>query len=130
MAEIEKHIKPNTKLLYLETPANPTIQLTDIEAACKLAHKHGITVCVDNTFSSPYLQRPLEHGADIVIHSLTKFLNGHSDVVGGMIVTKNEELYQNIEENRPQLKLEFNVRLTVFHLQNSDIQNILKVKIF
>jgi len=91
---IEKSIKPNTKLLYLETPANPTIQLTDIKRAVEIAHKHNIPVCVDNTFCSPYLQRPLDLGADIVVHSLTKFINGHADIVGGAIIAKDESLYK------------------------------------
>ena len=86
--ELLENIQPNTKLLYLETPANPTIQLTDIEKASEIAHKHNIIVCVDNTFCSPYLQKPLDLGADIVLHSLTKFINGHADIVGGVIVQK------------------------------------------
>jgi methionine-gamma-lyase len=87
---IEAAIKPNTKLLFIETPANPTISITDIAACAELAHKHGIRLAVDNTFCSPYLQRPLEWGADIVLHSITKFINGHADVVGGVIVAKTE----------------------------------------
>jgi methionine-gamma-lyase len=90
---LEKSIQPNTKLIYLETPANPTIQLTDIKKVSELAHKHNILVCVDNTFCSPYLQKPLDLGADIVLHSLTKFINGHADIVGGIIVAKEKELY-------------------------------------
>ncbi len=93
---IEKAIKPNTKLLYLETPANPTIGITDLKAAIEIAHKHNIIVCVDNTFCSPYLQRPLDLGADIVLHSMTKFINGHADIVGGMVVAKDEELYNEL----------------------------------
>ena len=91
--ELEKAIKSNTKLLYLETPANPTIQLTDIEKASQIAHKYNILVCVDNTFCSPYLQKPLELGADVVLHSLTKFIHGHADIVGGAIIAKDETLY-------------------------------------
>jgi len=98
LEEIEKHIKPNTKLLYLETPANPTIQITDIEEASKIAHAHGIIVCVDNTFCSPYLQRPLDLGADIALHSLTKFINGHADIVGGALVAKDPELYAKLRK--------------------------------
>ncbi len=94
---IEKVIKPNTKLLYLETPANPTMGITDLKAATELAHKHGIIVCVDNTFCSPYLQRPIDFGVDIVLHSLTKFINGHADVVGGVIVAKEEGLYKQLK---------------------------------
>ena len=100
---IVREIQPaDTKIIYIETPANPTISITDIRKVVEYAHKNNLLVVVDNTFSSPYLQRPLELGADIVIHSLTKFINGHSDVVGGMIVTKNEELYTKI---RPVLNL-------------------------
>ncbi len=95
---VEKSIKPNTKLIYLETPANPTIQLTDIKKVSALAHKHNILVCVDNTFCSPYLQKPLDLGADIVLHSLTKFINGHADIVGGIIVAKDENLYNTIRK--------------------------------
>lgn len=93
---IKAAIKPNTKVLYIETPSNPTMELTDIKAAVKVAHEHGIIVVVDNTFSSPYLQKPLDLGADIVFHSVTKFINGHADIVGGIIVTKTEELYKKV----------------------------------
>ncbi len=95
---IRKFIRPNTKLLYLETPANPTMQLTDIRKACELAHKHNILVCVDNTFSSPYLQRPIELGADIVLHSLTKFINGHADIVGGALVAANHDIHKKLRQ--------------------------------
>jgi len=88
---VEAAIKPNTKVLYVETPANPTISITDIAACAKIAAKHGIKLVVDNTFCSPYLQNPLELGADVVLHSVTKFINGHADVVGGVIVTKTAE---------------------------------------
>jgi len=95
---IEKTIRSNTKLLYLETPANPTIQLTDIKKASQIAHKHNILVCVDNTFCSPYLQKPLDLGVDIVLHSLTKFINGHADIVGGIIVAKEEDIYNSLRK--------------------------------
>jgi len=95
--EIEKAIKPNTKLLYLETPANPTIGITDLKAATELAHKHGILVCVDNTFCSPYLQRPIEFDVDIVLHSMTKFINGHADIVGGVVIAKEESLFAELK---------------------------------
>lgn len=91
---VKRAIKPNTKLIFLETPANPTIGITDLKAICELAQAHNIPVCVDNTFCSPYLQTPLDLGADIVLHSMTKFINGHADVVAGMIVTKNEADYK------------------------------------
>lgn len=93
---IKAAIKPNTRLVFIETPANPTMEITDIRSAADIAHRHDIPLAVDNTFASPYLQRPFEFGADIVVHSMTKFINGHSDVVGGMIVTKNEKLYKRI----------------------------------
>ena len=94
--EVKNAIRPETKLLYIETPANPTMEITDLEACCQLAHQHGITVAVDNTFCSPYLQRPIEMGADIVLHSLTKFINGHADIVGGVVVAKDEALYKKL----------------------------------
>ncbi len=89
-------LRPNTRMIYVESPTNPTMILTDLQGIASLAHEHGALLAVDNTFASPYLQRPLEHGADIVLHSLTKFINGHSDVVGGMIVTREEDTYQRI----------------------------------
>jgi len=91
-------IKPNTKMLYLESPANPTIHLTDIVEACKVAKTNNIITVVDNTFSSPYLQKPLDLGADVVLHSLTKFINGHADVVGGALIAKDEDLYKKLRK--------------------------------
>ena len=91
---VKRAIKPETKLIFLETPANPTIGITDIRAVCKIARENNILVCVDNTFCSPYLQNPLDLGADIVLHSMTKFINGHADVVAGVIVTKTQEHYK------------------------------------
>jgi methionine-gamma-lyase len=96
--KIKKSLRPNTKLLFIETPANPTIVLTDIRACAALARDHGLILVVDNTFSSPILQNPLDLGADLVIHSLTKFLNGHSDVVGGMIVAKDENCFKRLRK--------------------------------
>ncbi len=98
---IEKCLKPNTKLLFVETPANPTMILTDIKACAELAKENGLILVVDNTFCSPVVQKPLDLGADIVMHSLTKFLNGHSDVIGGMIVTKEEEHFLRIKKVLP-----------------------------
>ena len=83
LGEIERAIRPSTRLLFLETPTNPMLCLTDLAGACTIAHARGIAVAVDNTFASPYVQRPIDFGADLVIHSTTKFLNGHSDSVGG-----------------------------------------------
>jgi len=84
-------MRSNTKLLYIETPANPTMSVTDIAAMSKLANERGITLTVDNTFLSPYLQRPIELGAHIVVHSMTKYLNGHSDSTGGAVVLTRPE---------------------------------------
>ena len=84
-------IRPETRMLFLETPTNPVLRLTDLAAACELAHSRGVVVVVDNTFASPYVQRPIEFGADIVVHSTTKFLNGHSDSVGGIAVAVRED---------------------------------------
>jgi methionine-gamma-lyase len=84
---------PKTTLVHVETPGNPTLVVTDLAEVAKIAHENGAKMTVDNTFMSPILQRPLEHGADIVIHSMTKFLNGHADVVAGMVVVKDEEAY-------------------------------------
>lgn len=89
--EIRRAMRPNTKVVYLETPANPTMYITDIEAVAQIAHQQeGVTVMVDNTFCTPYICRPLEHGADVVIHSATKYLNGHGDVIAGFIVGSAE----------------------------------------
>ncbi|HTI43026.1 MAG TPA: PLP-dependent aspartate aminotransferase family protein [Vicinamibacterales bacterium] len=89
--DIAAAIRPNTKLLFLETPTNPTLRLTDLAAACDVAHKRGVAVAVDNTFASPYVQRPIEFGADLVVHSTTKFLNGHSDSVGGVVIATRDD---------------------------------------
>jgi cystathionine gamma-lyase/cystathionine beta-lyase/cystathionine gamma-lyase/homocysteine desulfhydrase len=93
---VRKAIKPNTKVLYLETPTNPMMTLTDIAACSAVAHEHNVLVVVDNTFCSPYLQRPIELGADIVLHSTTKFINGHSDSVGGAVISNSDELGEKI----------------------------------
>ncbi|MFO7866956.1 MAG: PLP-dependent aspartate aminotransferase family protein [Candidatus Aminicenantes bacterium] len=96
---IENVLRPNTKVLMVETPANPTMILTDIRACAELAKENGIILVVDNTFASPILQNPLDLGADIVYHSVTKFINGHSDVVGGIIVPKNQQLYDSLKQS-------------------------------
>lgn len=93
---LESAFTENTKMLWLETPTNPMLKIIDIEAAAKFAKSKGAIVVVDNTFMSPYLQRPLELGADIVLHSATKYLNGHSDMVGGITITKDKELADRI----------------------------------
>jgi len=89
-------IKGNTKVLYIETPANPTMEITDIKACAEIAQKHNLILVVDNTFATPYLQKPLDLGADVVLHSVTKFINGHADIVGGIVVTKEKNLYEKI----------------------------------
>ncbi|EGO8835806.1 TPA: cystathionine gamma-synthase [Enterococcus faecalis] len=96
LSTIEAAIQPNTKALFLETPSNPLLKITDIEAAAKLAKKHQLLTIVDNTFATPYFQRPLALGADIVVHSGTKYLGGHSDVVSGLVVTNNPESAEKI----------------------------------
>lgn len=95
-ANLEKAFTPKTKLVWLETPTNPMLKLADIAALTKIAHAHGALVVVDNTFMSPYFQRPLDLGADIVVHSTTKYICGHSDVVGGVAVTKDAKLAEKI----------------------------------
>ncbi|MHB8339316.1 MAG: trans-sulfuration enzyme family protein [Ignavibacteriaceae bacterium] len=97
--EIQSAIKSNTKVLYVETPANPTMELTDIKACAEIAKKHNLVLVVDNTFATPYLQKPLDLGADIVLHSVTKFINGHADIVGGIVITKEKELYKKIRHS-------------------------------
>ena len=91
LGEIERAIRPTTKLLFLETPTNPVLRLTNIAGASTIAHGHAIAVVVDNTFASPYVQRPIDFGADLVIHSTTKFLNGHSDSVGGAVIAVRDD---------------------------------------
>jgi methionine-gamma-lyase len=96
LEEVRRALKPNTRLLFVETPANPTLKVSDIAGCAELASNHGALFVVDNTFMSPILQRPLALGADVVMHSVTKFINGHSDVVGGIILTHNTELAARI----------------------------------
>jgi len=93
LAAFEAAFTPRTRMVWIETPTNPLLKIVDIAAVAQVAHRHGALVVVDNTFASPMLQRPLEHGADIVMHSATKYLNGHSDIVGGIaVVGDNAEL--------------------------------------
>ena len=95
-ATIEKHVNKNTKLIWIETPTNPMMNIVDIEACSKIAKKHQLILAVDNTFASPYLQNPIEFGADIVMHSVTKYLGGHSDLVMGALVTSDGGLYERL----------------------------------
>lgn len=93
---ISRAIKPNTRALFLETPSNPLLKITDLKACFAIAREAGLLSIVDNTFMTPYLQRPLEMGADIVVHSATKFLGGHSDVISGLAVTASDELGKRV----------------------------------
>ena len=89
--QVRAALRPETRMVYVETPTNPMMEVTDIAAAAELAHDHGCVLAVDNTFLTPYFQRPLALGADVVVHSATKYLNGHSDGVGGLLVSSTEE---------------------------------------
>jgi methionine-gamma-lyase len=95
--------QPDTKLLYLETPANPTLSICDLPALCAAARERGIAVCVDNTFATPYHQRPLAHGADLVVHSTTKYVGGHGTVIGGAVVARQGEMLDRIAAFRKNL---------------------------
>jgi cystathionine gamma-lyase len=92
--ELEKAIKPNTRMLWVESPTNPLLKLVDLQAAAAIARKRGLLAVCDNTFASPWIQRPLEHGFDIVVHSTTKYLNGHSDVIGGAAIVRKDAALQ------------------------------------
>jgi cystathionine gamma-lyase len=94
--DIAELIRPSTKLIWIESPSNPTLTLVDIRKVASIAHQHGIHVVVDNTFMSPYVQNPLDHGADIVVHSVTKYINGHSDVVMGAAAYNSEEVHEKL----------------------------------
>lgn len=96
LTAFETEIKPETKLIWIETPTNPMLNIVDIQAICEIARKRGIITCVDNTFASPYLQNPLDLGAAIVLHSATKYIGGHSDVVHGAVITNNETFAQKL----------------------------------
>src|SRR5215204_6478482 len=89
--DVERAMTPATRMLFVETPTNPVMRITDLRAAADLAHHHNARLVVDNTFASPYIQRPIEFGADLVIHSTTKYLNGHSDSIGGIVVAVRED---------------------------------------
>jgi methionine-gamma-lyase len=95
---LRQALRPETRLIYVETPSNPAMQVTDIAEAAKIAHENGSLLAVDNTFASPYLQKPLDLGADVVLHSVTKFINGHADVVGGILVAKDEQIVRRLRD--------------------------------
>ena len=94
--EVEDAIQENTKLIWIETPTNPLLKVTDLVAVGKIAKKHKILYGVDSTFSTPALLRPLEHGADVTMHSTTKYLSGHNQIIGGALITNNEELAEKL----------------------------------
>ncbi|MEO0165137.1 MAG: PLP-dependent aspartate aminotransferase family protein [candidate division WOR-3 bacterium] len=97
-SEIENNLKSNTRLIFVESPANPTLKINDIAHLADIAHRRNILLCVDNTFATPYLQRPIELGADIVIHSATKYLGGHGDLIGGIVVGKKDFIKKMADE--------------------------------
>jgi cystathionine beta-lyase/cystathionine gamma-synthase len=94
---IEEAIRPNTRMLWIETPSNPLLNIVDLEMVADIARKHGLLTVVDNTFATPYFSRPIECGVDLVVHSTTKYLNGHGDVVGGAVVAASDELGQKVQ---------------------------------
>jgi cystathionine beta-lyase/cystathionine gamma-synthase len=94
--KVDQAITPSTRLVWLESPSNPLLRIVDIDAVSEIAHGHGAKVCVDNTFATPYLQQPLHLGADVVVHSATKYIGGHSDVVGGALMTSDDELEKSL----------------------------------
>jgi methionine-gamma-lyase len=96
LENVRRAMRPTTRIVYTESVANPTMDVTDIRGVADIAHAHGALLVVDNTFCSPYLHRPFEFGADVVLHSVTKFLNGHADVVGGIVVARDESLYRKL----------------------------------
>ena len=97
VAKVKAAIKPETKMIWVETPTNPLLRLCDLKAIATLAKEHKLISIVDNTFASPYLQNPLKLGADVVVHSVTKYLGGHSDVVGGAVITSDDKLYETLK---------------------------------
>jgi methionine-gamma-lyase len=98
LAQVQRALRPETRLIYVETPSNPMMQITDLRAIAELAHAHGSLLVVDSTFASPYLQQPLKHGADVSLHSVTKFINGHADVVGGILVAREAALLRRLHQ--------------------------------
>ena len=103
MEAVKKAVRPNTKLIHIETPGNPTLTISDIRAIAEIAHENGVLLSVDNTFASPYNQRPIELGADFTVESLTKYINGHGDAMGGAIIGKRK--YLDIIRAQSQINL-------------------------
>jgi methionine-gamma-lyase len=98
LENVRRAMRANTKLVYIETPSNPLMQITDIRAAAEMAHARGALLVVDSTFASPILQQPLSLGADVVLHSVTKFINGHADVVGGVLIARDGSVLSRLRE--------------------------------
>ena len=124
-AEVERALRLNTKLVFLETPSNPTLALTDLEAVAKVAHRSGALVVVDNTFLTPLLQQPLDHGADLSIYSTTKFIEGHSVALGGATVSRNPELLERLRFVRTctgGIQTPFNAWLTLQGLKTLGVR--------
>jgi cystathionine beta-lyase/cystathionine gamma-synthase len=96
VANIEAAIRPDTRMIWVESPSNPLLRLTDLRAVAEISKRRGLIAAIDNTFATPYFQRPLELGMDIVVHSTTKYLGGHSDVVGGLVITSHEEHFRRL----------------------------------
>lgn len=96
LGAVRKAIRPTTKVLFIETPTNPTMEVTDLAGAAAIAHEHSLLSVVDNTFATPYLQQPIAFGIDVVVHSLTKYLNGHSDMLGGLVVTNRRDIAERL----------------------------------
>ena len=96
-ANVERAIQPNTKMIWIETPTNPLLKVTDLEAVGKTAKSHGLLYVVDTTFATPVFLRPLEYGADIVLHSLTKYLSGHNQLIGGALITNDSDLFEKLK---------------------------------
>jgi cystathionine beta-lyase/cystathionine gamma-synthase len=96
LQQVERVIKPNSRMLFVETPTNPTIEITDLDGSARIARDNNMISVADNTFATPYLQQPLAHGLDIVVHSLTKYLNGHSDMLGGLVVTNDGSIAERL----------------------------------
>lgn len=126
LAAIENAIQDNTVAIYFETPTNPLLQIADISAITKIAKKHNLKTIVDNTFATPYNQRPLELGADIVVHSATKYLGGHSDVVAGLAVTSDEEIAEKLAFLQNSIGSTLGARMRVHHANTEAIIKFLE----
>lgn len=127
LENLDKALRPNTKVLYIETPTNPTIAITDLKKASEWAHKHNILVVVDNTFCSPILQKPLDLGVDVVLHSMTKFINGHADIVAGAVISKNKEI--GIKMRQVMINMGFNMDPTQAYMVIRGVKT-LSIRVF